>query len=206
MGISGPNPAILTDSSGDPISSSNPLAVSYPVPHLTANFTRPASATQYTAGDHVANSETGASVTPMVFTLPRTSGKVIGARCVIEPASGNLVITAADFDLLLLRPQTNIPFAAGSYPADNAALTLTAAIYREFVGSIRFSAGNWRNPLGALTASTAGYQSSSFATRPYASFNLDGLSTVTLIGLIQVVAAWNPGNVANRFDITLDVE
>ena len=49
---------------------------------------------------------------------------------VVTPASGNLVITALDFDLLLFRPNTNIPFADAGYPADNTALAVTSGMSR----------------------------------------------------------------------------
>lgn len=178
-------------------------------------YTRPSSATQYTAGDIVANSGTAASVVPITFNnVTRTAGsgagaRIVGARCIITPASSNLVITACDIDLLLFRPDTNIPFAAGSYPADNAALTLTAAMYKSLVAVIPFVNGAWRNQLGALTAGTVGCQLAvpSVINPAYADLSDFAVaSNITkLYGLLQVKDAWNPGAVAQAIDLTLFV-
>jgi hypothetical protein len=174
--------------------------------HSTATFSRPADNVAYATGDHIANSTTGASVVPMTFPVTPTKGYITGCRAVVTPASANLVITALDFDLLLFRPATNIPFAAASFPADNAALTLTAAAYREFVGHFIFVNGAWRNPLGALTAGATGYQSVATAVRPRYHFDLTGQSTLGLIGVVQCKGAWTPTGIINQFDFTLDIE
>lgn len=167
-----------------------------------ATFTRPASATQYTSGDHIANSGTGSLVTPMEFTtVVSPTGMVIEAACTVKPESGDLVITALDFDLLLFAPLADIPFAAGSFPADNAALTLTNSMYHQLVAVLNFSAGNWRNPLGALTAGATGWQPSVSAVRPMAMYDSYGLSK--LIGVVQAKSAWNPGNIAQAFHFSL---
>lgn len=180
-------------------------------PRLTGSVSRPADATQYSIGDILANSGTAASVVPITFTLTRTSGRISGCRCVVTPASGNLVITALDFDLLLFRPEASIPFAAAGYPADNAALAITAAAMKELVGIFRFTSGGWRNPAGALTAGVTGYQaqplySPTSTPRPYAPFNVVSTGASTLLGLIQMQGAWNPGNVVNALDFALDVD
>lgn len=181
-------------------------------PRLTANFSRPADATQYSISDHIANSGTGSSVVPITFTAAgigasaRYSGKITGCRCVVTPASGNLVITALDFELILFRPESGVPFAAGSYPADNAALAITAAAFRERVCSFRFSSGAWTNPAGTLVAGVTGYQSVAInSSRPYAPFNCVDLAALP-IGVVQALAVWNPGAVVNRFDFALDVD
>lgn len=168
----------------------------------SASFTRPASATQYTAGDHIGNSATGSSVTPMTFKMGVPRGALLSAKCVVTPASGNLVITALDFELLLFRPNTDIPFAAGSYPADNAALTLTSSAYGDFVGSFKFNNYDWRNPLGAKAAGATGSQIVTPVNRAVAMFHT--LDTDYLVGVVQVLDAWNPGNVANTFAFTLE--
>lgn len=173
-------------------------------PHLTATFSRPADNTAYTAGDNIANSTTAAEVTPLTFSLPRSSGRLTGCRCVVAPASGNLVITALDFDLLLFRPSTDIPFAAGSYPADNAAMATTAAAMRDLVGVFSFLEGAWRNPAGAVTAGAAGFQWVAH-TPATARFNLTGLDD-ELIGVVQARDAWTPTGIVNRFDFYLDAD
>lgn len=167
----------------------------------TATFTRPASATAYTAGDAIANSGTGSAVTPLEFLLDVTSGLVISVDCIVTPASGNLVITNLDFDLLLFRPVTGVPFAAGSFPADNAAMDITATAYMDLVAVFNFNASNWRNPAGTLTAGATGRQVSVPAVESMVEF--DTLAQQKLIGVVQVKAGWDPGNVANRFDFIL---
>lgn len=176
------------------------------ITQLSATFSRPADATAYTSGDAIANSGTAASVVPLTFTLPANrNGRLLSARCVVAPASGNQVITACDFDLLLFRPVTDLPFAAGSFIADNAAMSISAAAMRELVGVFSFVNGAWRNPLGALTASTSGWQAVTAATRTNGyPFNVGDVGS-TLVGVVQAKAAWTPTAVVNRFDFTLEV-
>lgn len=173
---------------------------------LAANFSRPADNTAYTAGDAIANSTTASAVVPITFALDSDSGRITGCRSVVTPASGNLVITALDFDLLLFRPESAIPFAAGSYAADNAALAISAAAMRELIAVFRFNASAWRNPAGGLTAGVAGYQSVALnSSRVLAPYNVEGLSG-QLLGLVQALGAWTPTGVINRFDFALDVD
>jgi hypothetical protein len=180
------------------------------VTHVSATFSNPSSGGPYQAGDMISNSASAASVVPITFVMPWPSGRITGGRCVVTPASGNLVIVALDFDLLLFRPESSIPYAAAGYPADNAAFVTSAAAFRECVGYLRFAAGAWRNTAGALTAGVTGWQSVSpevTATihRKALNYNVAGLST-TLVGCVQALGAWTPGAVINRFDFTLDVE
>jgi len=174
---------------------------------IVANYSNPASGGAYTAGDNIGNSATAGSVIPITFTIGRNSGRITGCRCVVTPASGNLVTTALDFELLLFRPETSIPYAVGGYPADNAAHVLTAAAYREKVAAFRFSSSAWRSTDGTTTAATTtAYQSVALnSTRILAAFNTSGL-TQTLVGVIQVLGAWTPGAVVNRFDFALDTD
>jgi hypothetical protein len=171
---------------------------------LKANFSRPADNTAYSAGDAIANSATLASVVPLTFTLPSPNGILTGCRCVVAPASSNLVITALDFNLLIFAPATSIPFAAGSFPADNTAMAITAASFRDLIATFSFVNTAWLNPAGALTAGATGTQ----AVAPSianAKFNLGSYpSTNTLIGVVQAVAAWTPLGVLNRFDFALN--
>jgi hypothetical protein len=173
---------------------------------VSASVSRPADNTAYAAGDHIANSTTAGSVVPITFTTPGHGGRVTGCRCIVTPASGNLVITNLTFDLLLFRPATNIPFTAGSYPADNAAMAITAAAYREAVAVFNFVASGWRNPAGAFTAGVTGYQAASLTSRIAAPFNIGSYSAHTLLGVLQALAAWTPTGVVNQFDFYLDVE
>lgn len=180
-------------------------------PRCTATFTTAADASAYAAGDLIANSTTAASVVPLTFDVTRTgalinSGRVFSVRGVVTPASSNLVITALDFDLLLFRPETNIPFAAGSYPASNAALTVSAAMYRELIGIFRFYATGWRSPAGSVvTAGVTGYQRGTLSV-PFAPYNLASMGGTTLLGLVQAQSAWAPGAIAQQFDFALDLD
>jgi hypothetical protein len=170
----------------------------------SATFSNPASAGAYTAGDIIANSATGSAVVPMEFsTQPFSatrSGRIRGATCVIAPASGNLVITALDFDLLLFPKSTTIPFTAGSYPADNAAMAITEAAFKQMIGVYRFSSSAWRNPAGALTAGTVGYQTVAPQTLQMDTYDA---APQILYGVVQVLAAWTPGAVINTFSFNL---
>jgi hypothetical protein len=203
--------AVLYDSVGEAIGGSNPIAVDAQftgsaTPRITANFDKPADATQYTIGDIIGNSLTANLVVPITFDLDGIeSGRITGARCTITPASGNSVLTALDFDLLLFRPEANIPFAAAGYPADNGVLTVSPTAMRELVGVLRFSNGQWRGPLGTVAVGASNYQSAAPSSRPFFPFNVEDL-TDSLLGIVQVAAAWNPGNVANNFHFALDVD
>lgn len=179
---------------------------------VTANFSRPADNTAYAAGDIIANSTTAASVVPITFTgaaaEPSGSGRITGCRAVVTPASGNLVIANCAFDLLIFRPETSIPFADAGYPADNTALTVSAAAMRELVAVFSFAAGAWRSPAGSVSAAgVAGYQAVGMnSARPFAPFDLAGLNVADLVGVVQAQAAWTPTGVVNRFDFALDIE
>jgi hypothetical protein len=138
----------------------------------------------------------------MEFQMGVPRGLLVSATCVATPATGDLVIASLDFDLLLFRPQTDIPFAAGSFTADNAAMAITAAAYRELVAVFNFSSGQWRNPSGTLAAGVTGWQASIPGTRPMIEFHT--LDQNKLIGVVQAKGAWNPGAVINRFDFVLE--
>lgn len=191
-------------------------------PRLTATYTRAADATQYAAGDLIGNSTTAASVVPVSFDLSSISlqgsplstnvlsGRISGCRVVVAAASGTIVLTNLAFDLYLFRPNTDIPFAAGSYPADNAAVNMTAAAHRDLLAIIPFVNTGWRNQVGANAAAGSFLNQeaavNSLYGRPYAPFNFVDLSATVIRGLIVAQAAWNPGNVAQQFDFALDVD
>lgn len=184
-------------------------------PRVAANFTTPGSAGAYAAGDSISNSATGSAVLPLTFNVPWTSGKITSCSCVVTPASGNLVVTALDFQLLVFRPVANTPFAAGSFLADNAAMAITAASYRELVARFTFANAGWQNPAGSFTAGATGQQTvipgvGASSTRIFAPFYCGNEGTAVqsqqLIGVVQVLAGWNDANVANRFDFALDLE
>jgi hypothetical protein len=180
-------------------------------PRVSAEMVRAADNTgAYTAGDAIAQSTTGSAVTPIEFIVARKpggSGFLSGARCVVTAGSGTIVIANCAFDLLLFRPDTDIPFAAGSYAGDNAELDVSADAMKQIVAIFSFTANGWRNRIGANSAAGgAVYQSTSLPTRSVAPFNLSDLDDAQrLLGLIQAQGAWNPGNVAQTFDFLLDV-
>lgn len=173
---------------------------------LKANFSRPADNTAYTAGDAIANSGTGTAVVPLTWRLPSTNGRLTGCRAVVTPASSSLVITNLDFDLLVFAPATDIPFAAGGFPADNAAMAITAASFRELIATFSFVNTAWRNPAGGVTAGVTGTQ----AVAPViadAKFSIAGptYAIQQLVGVVQARAAWDPTGVINRFDFALNM-
>jgi hypothetical protein len=204
---------MLTDSTGQQLAKNSiPVTLASDQPNtggarrVTGTFANPSSAGAYAAGDIIANSATAGLVVPIIFTMPRSAGRLTGCRCVVTPASGSLVIAALDFDLLLFRSNTSIPFAAAGYPADNAALNVSAAAFREMVGIFRFVNTAWRNPAGGVTAGITGYQATGPAsTRLSEPFDLSGLAATTILGVVQAQGIWTPGAVINTFDFALDV-
>jgi len=70
--------------------------------------------------------------------------------------SAPILLLRATFDLLLFRPVGNVPFAAGSYPADNAALT------KEMVGIFSFVNTAWRGPDSSLSLGLRGVKAGGF--------------------------------------------
>lgn len=195
------------------IESTEPAKVAGTTPRITASKATPSSNGVYAAGDHIANSATGASVTPITFTnAARVSGgsaRLTGCRCVHSCASGTIVL--CHFLLWVFRPASNIPFAAGSYPADNAAINISIAAMKEVVGLFEFLSTDWTNQAGLATAvGDTLYQgvplrpAPSGRQRPYAPFNLASIPGSDLLAVMQVQNTWNPGNVVNTFDFALD--
>lgn len=178
-------------------------------PRVTATYARLADATTYAIGDMIGNDTTAANVLPITFTVARAaggSGRITGCRCALVAASGTIALPA--FDLLLFRPEANIPFAAAGYPADNAALNVSGAAMAELTAIFSFSASGWRNQAGGATAAGTGiYQAVALASgRPYAPFNLASVNTQTLLGIMQAQSAWAPGAVVNTWTFHLDVD
>lgn len=178
------------------------------IERLVATMSKPSDATAYAAGDIIANSLTAASVVPLIFSpqRDRAGGKLLGAKCTVKPASGNLVITAFDFDLLVFRADTDIPFAAAGYPADNGALTISEAAMKSLIASFSFVNGAWRNPAGGVTADAQGVQQVAPSGVSPMPFGLDGAATHALHGVLQAKAAWTPGAVVQAFTLELLIE
>lgn len=184
---------------------------------LRSTIARPADNTAYAGGDEVSNSATAGSVVRATFNLPGfTKGHIHGAMLDITPASGNLVITAADFELAIFHT-ADAPAAVG----DNVTNPISAETMAKAIGVFRFDDGAWSDPLGALTASTSGWQRvPSHVTMPLATptlqaqynigfpFNFDGkaIGTREFTAVLRTLANWTPTGVINTFGITLDFE
>ena len=182
---------------------------------LTSTFSRPADATAYTAGDEISNHATAGSVVRSTFNLSGfTRGLVIAAGIDVTPASGNVVVTAFDIQMLLFKT-ADAPAAVG----DNVTHPVTGAQRRTAIGCFRFDDGGWMNPLGAFTASTSAYQEvphtlSLPVTVPElahsfgAPFDFAGspIGSRELTAVFQVLAAWTPGAVANVFGLRLYID
>jgi hypothetical protein len=178
------------------------------IPRITGSIQRPADNTPYSDRDNIGNSGTPGSVLPITFANAGRlqggyMGRITGCRCVVTPTSGVPVTAGLDFDLWLFRPESNIPFAAGGYPADNAVLNLTSAALKQAVGLFRFISSAWET--GASTA-VAAYQAQGLIGRPFAPFNLQSIPATSLLGLMQVRNTWTPTGIANTFDFVLDDE
>lgn len=185
---------------------------------VASTYTRPSDATAYTAGDIIGNSLTAGQVTPITFAnaarrtpdaagAVKASGRIVSARCVVAPASSVVIIAAFDFDLLIFRPGTSIPLAAAGYPADNAALVLTAAAQKELICIIPFVATAWRSGAGSVSAGGAtGRQKAVPSVVSPSRFDLSGLTSPNLVAVMQAKSAWTPGAVVNTFDFVLAVE
>lgn len=165
----------------------------------------------YTLGDLIGNSTTAASVVPInIPGVARAggpgSGRIYGCRAIQSAASGTIVLPS--FDLILFRPATDIPFAAGSFPADNAALNVSLAAMKQIVGIFSFLTGSWRNQLGAATAAgDHAYQEAlPNSGRLFMPFNLSDLSATGLKAVMQAQSTANLGAVVNTFNFIFDVE
>jgi hypothetical protein len=154
--------------------------------------------TAYTIGDLIGNSQVAALVTPIVFPVSGSladgrgfGGRIRQASLTINAASGTVVLPK--FDLLLFR-------AAPTLPADNAALAVPMASFKDLIAVVPFSETAFRNKAGAVTASdTYGWQSVALTGTP-------GFQASSLYGVMQAQNAWAPGAVAYDFHWALDLE
>jgi len=184
---------------------------------MRSTVARPADITQYAAGDEVSNSATAGSVVRPVFNMSGFSrGRIHGATIDVTPASGNLVITAADFELAIFHT-ADVPAAVG----DNVTNPIGADVMAKAIGVFRFDDGAWNNQLGAQTAGTSGYQRvAAHVTTPLATpvlqepyvlgfsfdFSQKTLAQREFTAVLRTLSAWNPTAVVNTFGITLDLE
>lgn len=183
---------------------------------MRSTIARPADNTAYAAGDEVSNHATAGSVARATFDLSGfTRGKIFGAEIDLTAASGNVVTTASDFELLLFRTP-DVPAAVG----DNVTNPIAAADRAKAIARFRFDDTGWTGPLGTVAAGTSQVQAvMPTLVQPLASnvleypvpffvfsFESQTLAQRELTAVIRALAAWTPTGIINTFGITLDIE
>jgi hypothetical protein len=182
---------------------------------LRSTVARPADVTQYAAGDEISNHATAGSVVRPTFALEGfTCGRIVAAELDLTAASGNVVTTASDFELILFR-SAETPAAVG----DNVTHPITAVQRALAIAIFRFDDTGWTGPLGTVAAGTSQHQVvGAHVVQPTATpvlqsifpagyfFSLEGMATKSITAILRPVAAWNPTAVINTFGITLDIE
>jgi hypothetical protein len=184
---------------------------------LRSTIARPADNTAYAAGDEVSNHATAGSVVRATYDLSGFSqARILACEVDLTPASGNVVTTASDFELLLFRTP-EAPAAVG----DNVTHPIAAADRSKAVGRFRLDDTGWTGVLGTVAAAASQVQAvMPTLVQPLASnvpeyphvpgfiFNFDGVTAAqrTLTLVIRALAAWTPTGVVNTFGVTLDIE
>lgn len=182
---------------------------------LRSTTTRPADVTAYAAGDEISNSATAGSVVRMTYDLTGfRSGRVLATEIDLSAASGNVVTTASDFELLLFKT-ANVPAAVG----DNVTHPIAAATRVLGLSSFRFDDTGWTGPLGTVAAGTSQIQKvGAHVVQPLATnvpqypwpvghaFEFKQGEVQTLTAVLRALAAWTPGAVVNTFGVTLHLE
>lgn len=185
---------------------------------LRSTIARPADNTIYTAGDEISDNASAASVARATFNLIGLERGYIRAAAIdLTAASGNVVTTALDLELLIFRTH-EVPAAVG----DNVANPIAAATRALAVARFRFDDTGWTGPLGTVAAGTSQYQQvMPTMTQPLATpvlespvpafgFNFYGapLSSVgrQFTAVLRALAGWTPTGIVNTFGITLDIE
>ena len=183
---------------------------------IRSTIARPADNTAYTAGDEISNHATAGSVVRPTFHLSGFNrGRIRGAEIDITAASGNVVTTAGDFELLIFRTD-DVPAAVG----DNVTHPIAAADRAKAIASFRFDDTGWTGPLGTVAVGASQVQAvmptlvQPLATNvvlhapfyPGHPFDFTGQNTKTFTAVLRALAAWTPTSVINTFGITLDIE
>lgn len=182
---------------------------------LRSTVARPADNTAYAAGDEISNHATAASVVRPVFDMSGfRQGRILAAEIDLTAASGNVVTTALDLELLLF-PTDDVPAAVG----DNVTMPIAAADRAKAVAAFRFDDTGWTGPLGTVAVGTSQFQPvMAHLVQPLASpvlqfphppgflFNLESKSAQSLTAVLRALAAWTPTGVINTFGITLNFE
>ena len=108
-------------------------------------------AVAYAAGDEISNDAAAASVVRATFDLSGfTQGKIMSAMIDITAASGDVVTTASDLELLIFHTG-DVPAAVG----DNVTNPIAAAVRALAVARFRFDDTGWTGPLGTVAAGTS---------------------------------------------------
>ncbi len=176
-------------------------------------------AAAYAAGDEISNSATAGSVVRPTFSLEGFSqGLIYAAQLDLTAASGNVVTTASDFELLIFHT-VDAPAAVG----DNVTMPISAATRALAIAGFRFDDGGWTGPLGTVAAGTSQHQAvgahlvqplaTSVLQSPWVAglpFTFAGkiLSSTgrQFTAVLRTLAAWNTATVVHTFGITLDIE
>lgn len=182
---------------------------------LRSTIARPADATAYAAGDEISNSATAGLVVRPTFDLAGfRRGRIYASEIDLTAASGNVVTTASDFELIIFRTG-EVPAAVG----DNVTHPLTAVQRAASVAIFRFDDTGWIGPLGTVAAGASQHQAvMSHLVQPLATnvlqapwppgqfFDFAGQNTTTFTAVLRAGAAWTPTAIINTFGITLDIE
>lgn len=195
---------------------------------LRSTFDRPAAAVAYAAGDEVSNNATAGSVVRATFDLSdyrrqldekpfgqrKLFGRLYAAEIDLTAASGDVVTTALDLELLIFRTG-DAPAAVG----DNVTHPIAAGTRALAPARFRFDDTGWTGPLGTVAAGTSQVQAvTATLVQPLASnvpeypwpvgfpFDFGESDTITFTAVLRALAAWTPGAVVNTFGITLDIE
>ena len=182
---------------------------------LRSTIARPADATAYAVGDEISNSATAGSVVRATFDLSGfRQGRILAAEIDLTAASGNVVTTASDLDLMIFRTD-EVPAAVG----DNVTNPISAANRAKAVAGFRFDDTGWTGPLGTVAAGTSQFQAvTPTLVQPLATnvlqypwppgymFDFEGMATKTFTAVLRALAAWTPTGIINTFGITLDIE
>ena len=195
---------------------------------LRSTFARPADVTAYGAGDEISSDATAGAVVRATFDLTgyrrlmdempfgqrKLGGRILAAEIDLTAASGNVVTTAADLELLIFRTG-DAPAAVG----DNVTHPIAAATRVLAPARFRFDDTGWTGPLGTVAAGTSQSQAvMATLVQPLAAnvpeyphaygfpFSFGESDTITFTAVLRALAAWTPLGVVNTFGITLDLE
>ncbi|MDP3939809.1 MAG: hypothetical protein Q8R92_16955 [Deltaproteobacteria bacterium] len=182
---------------------------------LRSTIARPAVATAYTAGDEISNNASAGSVVRATFNLAGfRRGRIFAAMLDFTAASGNVVTTNADLELLIFKTG-DVPAAVG----DNVTHPIAAATRALAVGGFRFDDTGWTGPLGTVAAGASQVQAvGAHVVQPLATnvlqypwpqgfaFEFLDDDTRTFTAVLRALAAWDPTGIVNTFGITIDIE